>query len=246
METAMTNLMITRRRFVSGSAAVATLGLAGCQTAETTGDGSDASAFRAPPTPSAPEDAEYALMYAAVSDGGFNLPAVPWQKINPRFLRQTVSNSTGVGAGKLVVETSRHHLYYTLPFGRAVRYGVGLGREGFEWTGAGDVHRKAQWPKWHPPEEMIERQPELEKYRTTYDRKNDLWLGGMNGGPSNPLGARALYIFQGGKDTQYRLHGSPEWNSIGKSVSSGCVRMINQDVMDLYNRVPEGTPVIVR
>ena len=127
-----------------------------------------------------------------------------------------------------------------------MRYGVGLGKEGFEWTGEGIVKRKARWPRWHPPEEMILRKPELEEYRTTFDKKTQTWVGGMDGGLLNPLGARAHYIFQGEVDTQYRLHGSPEWNSIGKSVSSGCVRLINQDVVDLYDRVSEGTRVIVR
>jgi lipoprotein-anchoring transpeptidase ErfK/SrfK len=240
----MTTDSITRRIFIAGAAATATAALTGCQTTETDTDGNIVARAETPIAD--PTEAEYALMYAEVSDGGFAIPAVPWQKINKRFLRQTVRNTTGERPGKLIVETSQHMLYFTMPFGRAMRYGVGLGREGFEWTGDGKVGRKTQWPKWHPPDEMIERQPELEKYRTTYDRKNDLWLGGMDGGPRNPLGARALYIFQGQKDTQYRLHGSPEWNSIGKSVSSGCVRLINQDVIDLYRRVPEGTPVIVR
>lgn len=129
--------------------------------------------------------------------------------------------------------------------GRALRYGVGLGRAGFEWSGRAQVERKAVWPKWHPPAEMIKRQPELEKYRTTFNKKTGEWEGGMEGGIMNPLGARALYLYQNGKDTLYRIHGSPEWWTIGKSVSSGCVRMLNQDAIDLYNRVPEGTPVLV-
>ncbi|MEM9575323.1 MAG: L,D-transpeptidase, partial [Pseudomonadota bacterium] len=137
-------------------------------------------------------------------------------------------------------------LYFTLPGGRAMRYGVGLGRAGFEWSGAGDIRRKSEWPKWHPPAEMIEREPELEKYRTTYNKETGTWDGGMEPGLLNPLGARAHYIYQGEQDTLYRLHGSPEWWSIGKSVSSGCVRLINQDVIDLYNRVPKGAEIIVR
>ncbi|MEO1747979.1 MAG: L,D-transpeptidase, partial [Pseudomonadota bacterium] len=130
--------------------------------------------------------------------------------------------------------------------GRAIRYGVGLGRQGFEWSGEGYIKRKAKWPKWHPPAEMIEREPELEKYRTTYNRATDTWVGGMEPGLLNPLGARAHYIFQGNQDTLYRLHGSPEWWSIGKSVSSGCVRLINQDVIDLYKRVRSGAEIVVR
>lgn len=266
----MTEFLISRRALLRSSAFAATAVVTGCATTEPKpGDKviervNGGGRFRIPtfgqregadakPSTKANErqsvdlpDENYALMYGAMSDGGFNLPAVPWEKINPRYLRQTVANTTGEGAGKLVVVTSQHALYWTLPFGRAVRYGVGLGREGFEWSGRGNVKRKTQWPRWHPPEEMIERQPELEKYRTTYNKKTKTWDGGMGPGLFNPLGARALYIFQGEVDTQYRLHGSPEWNSIGKSVSSGCVRLMNQDVIDLYKRVPEGTEVIVR
>ncbi|TJV12984.1 MAG: L,D-transpeptidase, partial [Mesorhizobium sp.] len=113
----------------------------------------------------------------------------------------------------------------------------GLGRAGFEWSGDAVVQWKQKWPKWTPPAEMIARQPEYAKYSAEN--------GGMPGGLTNPLGARALYLFEGNEDTLYRLHGSPEWFSIGKSVSSGCVRLINQDIIDLYDRVPNKTPVIV-
>ncbi|MDZ7824233.1 MAG: L,D-transpeptidase [Ahrensia sp.] len=185
-------------------------------------------------------------MYAARSDGGFQIPAIPYQKIDERFLRQVVKDPTGERAGTIVVNTRSHHLYLVLGNGKAVRYGVGLGKAGFEWAGRAEVKRRASWPRWHPPEEMIERRPDLEKYRTTYDAKKDIYLGGMDGGPQNPLGARALYLYQGKVDTLYRLHGSPEWNSIGKSVSSGCVRLINQDVIDLHSRVTGNAPVLVR
>jgi lipoprotein-anchoring transpeptidase ErfK/SrfK len=188
---------------------------------------------------------DYDLVYAAMDDGGFQLPAIPWRKIDSRYLRRRVPDPTGMPAGTIVVDTAAHLLYLTEGDGAALRYGVGLGREGFEWAGSGEVGRKQEWPRWHPPEEMIAREPELEKYKTTYDRKNDLWLGGMEPGLNNPLGSRAMYVFQNGEDTLYRIHGSPEWNSIGKSVSSGCVRMINQDVIDLYARVSVGTPIVV-
>ncbi|WP_421856289.1 L,D-transpeptidase [Oricola sp.] len=236
----MSKTILSRRSFLATGGAAATVALAGCQTTDDSG-----SAVAAAPITD-PSDSEYALMYAQVSDGGFTIPAVPWERIDRRFLRQTVRNTTGEKPGKLIVETSRHFLYFTMPRGRAMRYGVGLGRAGFEWSGAGNVRRKAEWPKWHPPEEMIAREPDLAKYSTTYDAANNVWLGGMAGGPSNPLGARALYIYQGNVDTLYRLHGSPEWASIGRSVSSGCVRLINQDVIDLYRRVPAGTEIIVR
>ena len=130
--------------------------------------------------------------------------------------------------------------------GDALRYGVGLGREGFEWSGRGVIQWKQKWPRWFPPDEMIDRQPELEKYRARQIPGTNDWEGKMEPGVINPLGARALYVFQDGKDTLYRLHGSPEWSSIGKSVSSGCVRLINQDIVDLYDRVPDGAPLVAQ
>lgn len=189
------------------------------------------------PIPPPPTFEEYALMYAGVEDGGFQVPAIPYTKIDQQFLRQIVPNTTRQKPGTIVVDTLGHHLYFTLPGGQAIRYGVGLGRAGFEWAGAGVIQWKQKWPKWTPPDEMIARDPKLEKYSV----RN----GGQPGGLRNPLGARALYIFQNGEDTLYRVHGTPEWKSIGKSVSSGCVRMMHQDVMDLYERVPNKTPIIV-
>ena len=118
-----------------------------------------------------------------------------------------------------------------------MRYGVGIGRQGFSWSGRAIVQWKQKWPKWTPPGEMIARQPELERWSAEN--------GGMPPGLDNPLGARALYIFQNGEDTLYRLHGSPEYQSIGKAVSSGCVRLLNQDICDLYDRVPTRTPILV-
>jgi len=121
-----------------------------------------------------------------------------------------------------------------MPDGKAMRYGIGVGREGFEWNGATRIAMKREWPTWTPPAEMIKRQPELAK-----------WRGGQPGGLSNPLGARALYLFNKSGDTGYRLHGTPEWNSIGRAMSSGCVRLINQDIIDLYNRAEVGAKVVV-
>ncbi|AZO63552.1 MAG: L,D-transpeptidase [Mesorhizobium sp.] len=190
-----------------------------------------------PPVSVEPPLLDYATMYAPVSDGGFDLPGIPFEKIDEQFLRQIVPDPTGQRPGTIVVDTAGHHLYLVRPGGQAIRYGVGLGRAGFEWSGDAVVQWKQKWPKWTPPDEMIARQPELAKYSADN--------GGMPGGLTNPLGARALYLFQGNQDTLYRLHGSPEWNSIGKSVSSGCVRLINQDIIDLYDRVPGKAPVIV-
>lgn len=187
--------------------------------------------------PQEPPLGGYAAMYGPMIDGGFEIPAIPVEKIDPRFLRQIVPDPTGERPGTIVVDTTGHFLYLVREGGQAIRYGVGLGRAGFEWSGNALVQWKQKWPKWTPPNEMIVRQPELAKYSADN--------GGMPPGLTNPLGARALYLFQNGEDTLYRLHGSPEWNSIGKSVSSGCVRLMNQDIIDLYDRVPNKTPVVV-
>jgi lipoprotein-anchoring transpeptidase ErfK/SrfK len=179
----------------------------------------------------------YAAMYGAVEDGGFLIPAVPIERIDPRFLRQVVPDPTGERPGTVVVDQSQHFLYLVRENGEALRYGVGLGRQGFEWNGRAVIQWKQKWPRWFPPKEMIKREPHLAEFSAEN--------GGMDPGLDNPLGARALYIFQNGRDTLYRVHGSPEWWSIGKSVSSGCVRLMNQDIIDLYDRVPEKTPIVV-
>lgn len=223
---------LSRRGFLNAAAlGAASIAVSACAT---TGPGP---VEPPPPTYVEPPLPDYATMYAAVSDGGFDLPAIPFQKIDPQYLRQIVPDPTGQKPGTLIVDTTGHHLYLVRPGGQAIRYGVGLGRAGFEWSGDAVVQWKQKWPKWTPPDEMIARQPELKPYSADN--------GGMPGGLKNPLGARALYLFQGNVDTLYRLHGSPEWNSIGKSVSSGCVRLMNQDIIDLYDRVPSKTPVIV-
>ena len=185
----------------------------------------------APATPASPD---YASMYRAVEDGGHALPAIPFGKVDERFLRQIVDDPTGEKPGTLVVNTTDKHLYWVLEDGKAMRYGVGLGRQGYSWKGRAIVQWKRKWPTWTPPSAMIRRDPKLEK-----------WRQGMQPSISNPLGSRALYIFKDGVDTLYRIHGSPDWKSIGKSASSGCVRMFNQDVMDLYDRVPGKTPLLV-
>lgn len=234
------NHAFTRRRLLAAASAgaAATL-LSACQATPRYREGPP------PPTPGFSAPLPYQQMYAAISDEGHEIPAVPTDRIDSRFLRQEVNDPTGEAPNTIVVDTSNHFLYFVGRGGRAMRYGVGLGRAGFEWSGRAEVEWKQKWPRWFPPDEMIERQPELEKYRAQYDPASREWRGGMQAGIMNPLGARALYIYQDGKDTLYRLHGSPEWWSIGKSVSSGCVRLINQDVMDLYERVPEKTPIVV-
>lgn len=220
---------LNRRSFLIGGAGVATTLLAGCTTT---------SPQRVEARPEPVDNSMYALMYAAMPQEQFPLPAIPYQKIDRRFYRQMVPNITGERPGVIVVDTVNHFLYLTYEGGEAMRYGVGLGRAGFEWSGRGVIQYKRQWPRWTPPDEMVARQPELEPY--------SIANGGMDAGLNNPLGARALYIFQNGQDTLYRIHGSPEWWTIGKSVSSGCVRMLNQDIIDLYNRVPGGTPILVK
>lgn len=223
---------MSRRGFLNTAAlGAASIAVSACTT---TGQGP---VEQQPPAYTEPQLDGYATMYGPVVDEGFEIPAVPFQKIDPQFLRQVVPDPTGERPGTIVVDTTAHYLYLVREGGQAIRYGVGLGRAGFEWSGRAVVQWKRKWPKWTPPDEMIGRQPELERYSV----RN----GGMPPGLKNPLGARALYIFQNGEDTLYRLHGSPEWNSIGKSVSSGCVRLMNQDIIDLYDRVPNSTPIIV-
>ena len=168
-------------------------------------------------------------------DEKFPLKAIPLDKIKPDLRRQEVAYATGHAAGTVVVDTPARRLYYVLGNGRAMRYGIGVGRQGYSLAGNATIGRKAEWPTWTPTPNMIRRDP----------KKNLKYAGGVPGGLNNPLGARALYIFQNGQDTLYRLHGSPEWKSIGKAVSSGCVRMLNQDVMDLYDRVKGKAPILV-
>ncbi|MGH6763052.1 MAG: L,D-transpeptidase [Phyllobacterium sp.] len=212
------------------------MGLAGCQTVRENLPVIEAPST-VPPVSVDPAFSNWASMYAEVEDGGYVIPAVPYQKLDKRFLRQIVKDPTGEMPGTLVVNTQEKFLYLVRPGGEAIRYGVGLGRAGFSWSGRAIIQWKRHWPKWTPPEEMIVRQPNLVKYSAAN--------GGMAPGLTNPLGARALYIFQDGVDTLYRVHGSPEWWSIGKAVSSGCVRLMNQDIIDLYDRVPNKTPILV-
>ncbi|MCQ8782263.1 L,D-transpeptidase [Mangrovibrevibacter kandeliae] len=180
-------------------------------------------------------DAAPASAYAARTDDGFNLPAIPYNKVDPKFRRQRVVYDGGYEPGTVVVDTANRFLYVVERGGTAMRYGIGVGKDGFSWSGEATIGDKQHWPKWFPPNEMIDRRPDLEEYRGV----------GMGPGVTNPLGARALYLYQGNKDTLYRLHGSPEWWSIGKAMSSGCIRLMNQDIIDLYERVPLGAKVVV-
>ncbi len=145
--------------------------------------------------------------------------------------RVEVENPTRQPAGTVVIDTSSRHLYLVEPNGRAMQYGIGVGRQGFAWHGTAAVKRKAEWPGWTPPGDMLKRRPDLPLH--------------MEGGIENPLGARALYLYQGNRDTMFRIHGTNEPDTIGQAVSSGCIRMMNADVIDLYQRVPIGTKVVV-
>ncbi|NNF76822.1 MAG: L,D-transpeptidase [Rhizobiales bacterium] len=150
--------------------------------------------------------------------------------------KRVVSDPTGRPPGSIVVNTRKRKLYLVLQDGQAIEYGVGVGRAGFNWKGKAHIARKAEWPAWHPPKEMIAR--ELKKYGRRLPAR-------MEGGPKNPLGARALYLFQGNKDTLYRIHGTNAPHTIGRAMSSGCIRMINEEVIDLYSRVKVGAKVEV-
>jgi lipoprotein-anchoring transpeptidase ErfK/SrfK len=179
-------------------------------------------------------------VYGPVTTEPFPIPAVKLANIAPTFLRQTVDYVSPEPSGTIVIDPGAHYLYLIEPSGRARRYGVGVGREGFGWSGVATINNKQEWPDWYPPKEMLERQPEIKK------EMSQLQSGlGMAGGPHNPLGARAMYLWQNNKDTLYRVHGTIEPWTIGKNVSSGCIRMINQDVIDLYQRTPIGTKVRV-
>ena len=209
--------MLNRRVFILGAPLV----LAGCQS----------TGMSLTPLASRPETI---AAYAARPEERFPLPAVDVKKIPQKYLRQRVRYETNERPGTIVVDTRGPFLYHTEEGGSAMRYGIGVGREGFGWSGNATIAAKRKWPTWTPPSEMIERRPELEKYR-----------GGMKPSLENPLGARALYLFEGGRDTLYRIHGTNEPESIGLAVSSGCIRMFNQDVIHLYENTPRRTQVVV-
>lgn len=168
--------------------------------------------------------------------GSFYPEQVNRNRIAPfKYRRQTVSYKTSQKPGTIVIDTRQHFLYYVLGNGKAIRYGVGVGRDGFGWNGTVSVGRKAEWPTWTPPPEMIERER----------KRGRILPAQMEGGVRNPLGARALYLYKNGHDTIYRIHGTSEPWTIGLNVSSGCIRMLNKDVIDLYNRTKVGAKVMV-
>lgn len=183
-----------------------------------------------------PIDPYYAAMYGPIDSEPFPLPAVDLNEVDPRFWRREVRYTTPHQPGTIVVDPYRRYAYLVTERGRAIRYGVGVGRtEAFNFQGDAVIARKAEWPRWTPTANMVRREPE--RYGPYAD--------GLEGGPHNPLGARALYLYRDGRDTLYRLHGTNEPWSIGQMVSSGCVRFLNHDIIDLYRRVPVGTKVVV-
>lgn len=188
---------------------------------------------RQPASP--PVDPTLQAMYGEVQDGGEIIPAVDVSKMDPRNVRKVVNYRTSYAPGTIVVDPYARFLYLVMEGDKAMRYGVGVAKAGLEFQGEGDIKRKARWPGWVPTPNMIAREP---------DRYGPL-AQGMQGGINNPLGARALYLYQGGKDTLYRIHGTNEAWSIGQSVSSGCIRLLNQDIIDLHARVPEGSKMVV-
>ena len=215
------------RRSVLGALA---FGLSGCMTY--------GNALRAPSVLSgAAPPVAVPQMYQALLDEGIQVPPVDVGQVDAKFWRRVVDYDSAERIGTLIVDTPAKYLYHIKAGGRATRYGIGVGREGFAWSGRAVVAYGRKWPRWVPPASMIERQPELRKYSVAN--------GGMGPGLSNPLGARALYIHDHGKDTLYRLHGTNEPPSIGIAVSSGCIRLLSQDVIHLYDNVQSGSQIIV-
>jgi lipoprotein-anchoring transpeptidase ErfK/SrfK len=156
-----------------------------------------------------------------------NMALIP-REYRPQITREIIDPEPG----RIVIDSREHFLYLTRDDGTAIRYAVGVGREGFQWYGSAQVMRKAVWPTWTPPAEMVKRNPDTPR-------------GTMQGGPNNPMGPRGLYLYRDGRDLLYRIHGTVEPWSIGSDVSSGCIRLLNEDLIDLYDRVPTGTQVLV-
>jgi len=217
---------IGRRTFIVGAGSFA---LAGCTSTRQAPQ--VAAPVAPPPPPPTPP------MYYAMPNERFPIPEVDVSQVDQKWWRTEVDYPTEEKVGTVVVDTPNRYLYHVRLNGRATRYGVGVGRDGFLWSGRGHIAYKREWPRWNPPDEMVARQPELEPV--------SIANGGMDPGLNNPLGSRALYIHQGNRDTIYRVHGSPEFWTIGKAVSSGCIRMLNQDVIHLADNVRDGSTIVV-
>ncbi len=174
--------------------------------------------------------------YEAVQDGEFFIEAVKPLHMTPETIKAEVAYAGKEKPGAIVVDTHARKLYYILEGGRAIRYGIAVGREGIGFSGDGTIQRKQEWPSWQPTANMIRTRPDL------YAK----YAAGLPGGLDNPLGARAMYLYRGGRDTMFRIHGTIDNASIGRATSAGCIRLFNQDAIDLYNRVKMGTRVHVR
>ena len=185
---------------------------------------------------------DYQAVYGEYPGEPFAIRPFDYSEIDPRWLRQTVEWRGPEGPGTIIVDPANKHLYFTEAPGKATRYGVGVGREGFLWNGRAQINLKRSWPDWVPPKEMIERSPEIRAQL----QKTSRGLG-VPGGPKSPLGARAMYLFSdgGARDLGYRIHGTTEPETIGSNVSSGCIRMVNQDIVHLFTRAAVGTKVTV-
>lgn len=208
---------LNRRSFLIGSAVgVGVLGLAGCAS-------SDALSRR-----------EAALLYGPVPDDKFPIPAMDISKVEPKYFRKTVRYESNEAPGTIIVDPANYYVYRIEGGGMATRYGANVGRQGFLWSGNAYVGRKAEWPTWTPPKEMIAREPRAAKY-----------AGGMPGGPDNPLGARTLYLYQDGVYTLYTIYASRYPETIGTNLTSGCTGLLTQDMIHLYDRTAVDTKVIV-
>jgi lipoprotein-anchoring transpeptidase ErfK/SrfK len=183
---------------------------------------------------------DYRVVYGAWPGEEFPIRAFDHAGVDPAFLRQEVAYRGPEAPGTIVVDPAAHHLYFVEAPGRATRYGVGVGREGFGWNGRARVAMRRAWPDWVPPREMVARDPAIRQQLVMTSRGL-----GVPGGPRSPLGARALYLAANGADSGYRIHGTIEPHTIGTNVSSGCIRMVDQDAIHLYGRASEGTPVVV-
>ena len=213
--------MISRRLFLLGASATV---LSACSTT------------RQPVVQEPTIDPYYQAMYGAAVGEPYEVAAMDLRRVDPKWWRQEVEYFTSERPGTIVVDTPAHFLYLVMENNRALRYGVGVGKdEALVFRGDATIGRKAQWPRWTPTQSMIRREP---------DRYGP-YAGGMEPGSQNPLGPRALYLYRNGNDTLFRIHGTTEPYTIGTNVSSGCVRLMNQDIIDLYNRVPVGTRVTV-
>lgn len=220
--------MLTRRSFVALAGAG---GLAAC----TQPPGTPSPQTSAPPSPSYPP---LPAFYGPITTEPWPIPAVPEGIIAPRLWRQEVVNPfPDRPRGTIVIDPDAALLHFVESPEKAMRYGVSVGAAGFAWEGEARLQFCREWPRWKVPRSMIERQPDLEPYSVAN--------GGMDPGPDNPMGARALYLFRDGKDTLYRVHGSATAQELGKAVSQGCIRMLNHDVIDLHDRAVHGASVIV-